>query len=87
MARAVDVPFTKNSADHPRALHPAGLRALRHAVDHGNRDFFDAVDARARWRTTWRTYQTLLRCCGRQQRPRGSCEGRDSKIEALQNRS
>ena len=23
MARAVDVPFTKNSADHPRALQPA----------------------------------------------------------------
>ena len=23
MARAVDAPFTKNSADHPRALQPA----------------------------------------------------------------
>ena len=56
MARAVDVPFTKNSADHPRALQPAFERCATPLTIHGHRDLFYAVDARARWRTTWRTY-------------------------------
>ena len=66
---------------------PAGLRALRHAVGHGHRDFFHAVDARVRCLTTWRTCHPLLRCCGRQWCPHGSCERRDDKIEARQNQS
>ena len=83
MSRAVDVPLTKNSAAHRRALQPAFKRCMRHAVGHGHRENVEAAEVTVRCRTTWRTYHPLLRCCGRQQRPRGSCEGRDDKIEAL----
>ena len=65
MTRAVDVPFAKNSADHRRALQPAFERCAT-PLTMGTAIFFIAVDARARWRTTWRTYQALLRCCARQ---------------------
>ena len=66
---------------------PAGLRALRHAVGHGHRKKVEAADARVRCLTTWRTCHPLLRCCGRQWCPHGSCERRDDKIEARQNQS
>ena len=66
---------------------PAGLRALRHAVGHGHRKTVEAADARVRCLTTWRTCHPLLRCCGRQWCPHGSCERRDDKIEARQNQS
>ena len=66
---------------------PAGLRALRHAVGHGHREKVEAAEVTVRCHTTRRTCHPLLGCCRRQQRPCGSCEGRDCKIEALQNRS
>ena len=67
MARAIGAPLTNNSADHGRALQLAFERcATPLTMAHGHRDFCYAVDARARWRTTWRTYQALLRCCARQ---------------------
>ena len=45
---------------------PAGLRALRHAVGHGQRKKVEAAEVTVRCHTTRRTCHPLLGCCARQ---------------------
>ena len=64
--RVVGVPLTKNSAAHRCALQPAIERcamplAMATAIS------FEVADAHVRWRTTWPTCHSLLRCGGSQQ--------------------
>ena len=86
MARAFDVPFTKNSADHHRALQPAFERcATQLAMANAKmsklpKRLSGAVPLGAPAR---------LSCAatGVSSGLAGAVNGRDCKIEALQNRS
>ena len=82
MARAVDAPFTKNSADHPRALQPAFERCAT-PLTMGTATFF-TPSTRVRGGLPLGA-PTRLSCAaaGVSSGRRGRCEARLDKIEAL----